>query len=312
MIGYFHTPVQKSYQLEVSPLHTLSIEECGNPDGIPVVFLHGGPGGSVSEKSRRFFDPEKYRIILFDQRGCGKSTPVRELKDNTTFDSVEDLEKIRKFLHIDSWVVFGGSYGSTLALSYAIRYPEVVEMLVLRGIFLGRQSDIDWMVEFDGASQFFPEEHAEFASLVPEEDRDNLVQGYYKLMTEGTEEQRDQATKSWAEWESGQVTIQPDFSGSAEVEEWQRTIGLLEAVYFAKGFFPGESDNYIIENADKLKDIPMEIVHGRFDTICRPSAAYDLAQACPHAKLSIIEETSHSSEAHMFRKLVEIMDDYER
>ncbi|WP_018659134.1 prolyl aminopeptidase [Allofustis seminis] len=309
MIGYFHTPVRKTYQLKVSKLHTLMIEECGVPFGIPVVFLHGGPGGSISEKSRRFFDPKRYRIILFDQRGCGASTPTRELKDNTVFHSVEDLEKIRKFLGIDRWIVFGGSYGSTLALTYAIMHPELVMALVLRGIFLGRQSDIDWMIEKGGASEFYPEEYEQFAQLIPETSRHQLVQSYFKMMTEGTAQERDEAAKRWAEWESGQVTLQPDFSGSPVALEWQKTIGLLEAAYFAHGFFPGKSDNFILDHAYQLQNIPMAIVHGRFDTICRPSGAYDLAKACPHARFSILEESSHASEAHMFRKLVEIMDD---
>lgn len=309
MIGYFHTPVRETHELKVDATHTLHIEECGAADGIPVIFLHGGPGGSVSETSRRFFDPEKYRVFLFDQRGCGKSTPTRELQGNTTFDSVGDIEKIRKHFDIDRWIVFGGSYGSTLALSYAIEHAEHVMHLVVRGIFLGRQSDIDWMIEDSGSSQFFPEEHAEFAEFVPEEERDQLVQAYYKQMTSGDREAFDQATKNWAEWESGLTTLQPDFSGAAETKEWHRTIGLLEAHYFANGFFPGESDNYILEHAEALQNIPMDIVHGRFDTICRVSSAYELAQACPQSQLYIIEESSHSPfEAHMFRKLVEIMD----
>lgn len=309
MLGYFHTPVRESYQIAVDNIHTLHVEECGCQTGRPVVFLHGGPGGAVSEKSRRFFNPQKYRIILFDQRGCGQSTPRREVKDNTIFASVRDMEKIREYLGLERWLVFGGSYGTTLALTYAIAHPKRVERLILRGIFLGRQSDIDWMIEANGASQFFPEEHEKFAARVANRPEKSLVQAYYQGMTQGSEADFDALTKAWAEWEGGQTTIQPDFSGEAETKEWQRTIGFLEAHYFAHGFFPGESDHYILAHADRLAAIPMDIVHGRFDTICRVSSAYELAQACPKARLHIIEESSHSPyEAHMFKKLVELLD----
>lgn len=312
MRGYVYTPVRSKTMLPVGDGHQLHVEECGNPNGLPIVFLHGGPGGAVTEKSRRFFNPEKYRIILFDQRGCGQSQPLRSLKSNTTFASVADMEIIREYFGLSEWLIFGGSYGSTLALTYAIMHPERVGHLFLRGVFLGRQSDIDWMIERGGASEFFPAEHESFAAWVQDSRKSSLVAAYYQRMCQGSSEERAEAAKRWAEWEGGQTTIQPDFSGEAEVQDWQKTIGLLEAHYFAQGFFPKESDQFILNHPDKLAALSMDIVHGRFDTICRLSGAYELARVCPKARLHIMEESSHSPyEAHMFQKLVELLDDWE-
>ena len=175
--GYLNSPLNESYEIKVDDVHTLYVEESGNPDGEPVVFLHGGPGGSISEKSRRFFNPKHYRIIAFDQRGTGKSTPFLSLENNTIFYSVEDMEVIRKKLEIDSWYVFGGSYGSTLALVYAMTYPKRVRHLILRGIFLGRQEDIDWLY-LNGPKNFYPKEYQEFIEWIDEEDRDRLIEAY--------------------------------------------------------------------------------------------------------------------------------------
>ena len=275
-IGYFNTEVKKSHHLKVDQTHTLYIEECGNLEGQPVVFLHGGPGGAVSELSRRFFDPEHYRIILFDQRGCGQSQPFLSLENNTILFSVGDLEKIRAYLNIDSWYVFGGSYGSTLALAYAIHYPERVDHLILRGIFLGRQADIDWLFQF-GAS-------------------------------EGNESERNAACKAWSDWEGALVNMVKTTDTKTSIDKYDLSLGLLEAHYFANQMFWKE-DNYLLSRSQQLKEIPMAIFHGRYDVDCRVSSAYELKKACPHASLNIIELAAHSpNEGPLFEALVHYMD----
>lgn len=310
--GYYNTPVNQYYHLEVDAHHTLYIEECGNPEGVPVVFLHGGPGGAISEASRRFFDPSYYRIILFDQRGSGQSKPFLSLQDNTILYSVSDIEKIRQHLGIDQWILFGGSYGSTLALTYAIHYPHTVMQLVLRGIFLGRQSDIDWLFK-EGASEFYPVEFDRFKSYVQPGQQHDLVSAYYRLMTGGDEAIREAACLAWSSWEGGIVkmvnTPTPDTaSKSQKAEPHDLSLGLLEAHYFANQMFWKE-DNFILNRAHQLADIPMSIYHGRYDVDCRVSCAYDLKQACPHASLNIVELASHSpNEGPLFDELVNCMD----
>lgn len=307
-IGYFNTPVNKTHHLAVDDIHTLYIEECGNPEGQPVLFLHGGPGGAVSETSRRFFDPAYYRIILFDQRGSGKSTPFLSLENNTILASVRDIEKIRQHLDIDAWFVFGGSYGSTLALAYAIDYPQRVQQLILRGIFLGRQEDVDWLFQF-GASEFYPEEFSAFKQHVPVSQQDDLVSAYYSLMTSGDEAKQQAACKAWSDWEGGIVTMVKPAIKDSKIKPSDLSLGLLEAHYFANQMFWKE-DNYLLNRMQRLADIPMAIFHGRYDVDCRVSGAYALKQACPHAQLSIVELAAHSpNEGPLFEALVTHMED---
>ncbi|MRJ47904.1 prolyl aminopeptidase [Fundicoccus ignavus] len=306
-IGYFNTEVKKSHHLKVDQTHTLYIEECGNLEGQPVVFLHGGPGGAVSELSRRFFDPEHYRIILFDQRGCGQSLPFLSLENNTILFSVGDLEKIRAYLNIDSWYVFGGSYGSTLALAYAIHYPERVDHLILRGIFLGRQADIDWLFQF-GASEFYPKEFGAFKQYVPVNQQQNLVSAYYALMTSEDKAIREGACKAWSDWEGALVNMVKTTDTKTSIDKYDLSLGLLEAHYFANQMFWKE-DNYLLSRSQQLKEIPMAIFHGRYDVDCRVSSAYELKKACPHASLNIIELAAHSpNEGPLFEALVHYMD----
>ena len=305
--GYLNSPLNESYEIKVDDVHTLYVEESGNPDGEPVVFLHGGPGGSISEKSRRFFDPKHYRIIAFDQRGTGKSTPFLSLENNTIFHSVSDMEVIREKLEIDNWYVFGGSYGTTLALVYAITHPKRVRHLILRGIFLGRQEDIDWLY-LNGPKNFYPKEYQEFIEWIDEEDRGDLIKAYYHKMTTGDEETRKLTMKKWADWESGLVNIFPKFNQNPKIKDSDLSIGLLEAHYFANHMFWPE-ENYILNHADKLQSIPIDIVHGRYDVNCRVHSAYELKNALPHAQLHIIEAGAHSPyEPYMMNELVEIMD----
>lgn len=306
--GYLEIDTYHSFHLPVSDGHELYVEEAGNPDGQPVIFLHGGPGGSVSEKSRRFFNPEKYRMILFDQRGTGQSKPFLSLESNTVLASVEDIEVIRDKLDIDEWIVFGGSYGSTLALAYAIHRPERVQHLVLRGIFLGRDADIHWLFQF-GASEFYPAEFQRFKDFLPAGDRDDIVQSYYRIMTGDDKDLAKQAMKSWNDWESSLIYLVPQsVDYDAEVTTQDQSSGLLEAHYFANKMFWGE-DNYLLDRIDAITEIPTDIVHGRYDVDCRPSGAYQLAQALPQSQLHIIEAAGHSPyEEGMMAKLIEIMD----
>ncbi|MDO4774597.1 MAG: prolyl aminopeptidase [Aerococcaceae bacterium] len=306
MKGYIDTPINQTYYIEVSDNHTLYVEECGNPNGKPVIFLHGGPGGSISELSRRFFDPSFYRIILFDQRGCGKSQPFLSLVNNTPLASVADMEVIRQRLGIAQWIVFGGSYGSTLALAYAIHHPDCVAQLVLRGIFLGRQQDIDWLFQA-GASYFYPEEFELFKGHIAKHAQMNLVHAYYQQMLSDNLNVRNAACKKWSNWESSIVTLMPT-APSEEVTAADLSIGLLEAHYFANKMFWNE-DNYLINRANKLKEIPIAIFHGRYDVDCRLSGAYDLKKACPHAKLHIVEASGHSiADEPLFDALLQFME----
>lgn len=307
-LGYFNTPVNSTHYLAVDDVHTLFIEECGNPEGQPILFLHGGPGGGVSEQSRRFFDPAYYRIILFDQRGCGKSTPFLSLENNTILTSVRDIEKIREYLNIDSWFVFGGSYGSTLALAYAVDYPQRVKHLILRGIFLGRQEDVDWLFKF-GASEFYPEEFSQFKQQVDIDQQNDLVSAYYRLMLTDDEGNFQRACKAWSDWESSIVTLVKPTIRNKPIEASDLSLGLLEAHYFANQMFWKE-DNYLLNRVHRLRDISMAIFHGRYDIDCRVSGAYDLKQACPHAELTIVELAAHSpNEGPLFEALVSYMED---
>lgn len=303
---YLNTPLNHSFYLDVGDGHQLYVEECGNPKGIPLIFLHGGPGGSVGPQSRQFFDPTAYRIILFDQRGSGKSTPFLSLNANTVLDSVVDIEKIRQHLEIDRWMVFGGSYGSTLALAYAIHYPERVLHLVLRGIFLGRQSDVDWLFKY-GASEIYPDRFEKFKNFIPLEERNDLVKAYYKRMRSDDPDLSNQACKLWSDWENSILKMEVEEPGF-EITPGDLAGGLLEAHYFYHKMF-WEEDNYLLNRAYKLKNIPMAIYHGRFDIDCRLSGAYDLKQACPHAELNIVAFASHSPfEPPLLTELVKEMD----
>lgn len=297
--------VFKTRHIQVDFMHCLYVEEWGNPQGTPVVFLHGGPGGSISPQSRTFFDEEKHRVILFDQRGCGKSTPFGERKDNTPFHSVEDMEKIRQALGIERWVVFGGSYGSTLALVYGILHPERVIHFVLRGIFLGRKSDVHWLYQ-EGASWFYPERFAAFRDLIEPGKRHDLVSAYYELLTGKDKEKAKKAAKAWSDWESGIVRLIPPESLASD-EKSEMSLALLECSYFYHQMFWGE-DNYLLNHIEQMKDIPMDIVHGRYDVDCRPSGAYELHEALPNSKLHLVEAAGHSPyDEPMMKKLREIM-----
>ncbi len=297
-------PIQ-TLHLRVSPIHELYIEECGNKQGVPVVFLHGGPGGSCEPAHRRYFDPERYRIILFDQRGCGKSRPHAGLQDNTTQDLIADLEKIRQHFDIEQWVVFGGSWGSTLGLAYAEAHPERVSGLILRGIFLCRQQDIDWFYQ-GGAARLFPDAWRDFLAPIPEDERDHLVQAYHKRLTSDNELQRMAAAKAWSVWEGSTATLQKSASVLCYFSDPHIALSIarIECHYFINHSFM--RPDQLLQDAHKLKDIPGFIVHGRYDVICPIDQAFALHEAWPNAQLKVIADAGHAvSETGIAKALVE-------
>lgn len=285
-----------SKYLKVDDTHTIYYEESGNPNGVPVVFLHGGPGGSSSPNSRRYFDPDFYRIIVFDQRGAGKSTPRACLENNDTWNIIKDMEKIREAENIDKWLVFGGSWGSTLALCYAIKHREKVSGLVLRGIFLGRKEDINWIYEVGGASNIQPEAFEKYIELVEEKDRHDVVSAYYKLLTSADKETREEAARRWSMWEGSIVTLLPDPEVTSAFGEINKAISMarIECHFWMNNMF-WDDDNFILNNADKIKDIPTYIVHGRYDIDCRVVGAYELSKKLNKCDLNIVADAGHSS-----------------
>jgi proline iminopeptidase len=284
-----------SGRLQVSALHTIYYEQCGNPRGKPVVFLHGGPGAGCNPKSRRFFDPQHYRIVLFDQRGCGRSTPHAELTDNTTWDLVADIERLREHLGIERWQVFGGSWGSTLALTYAETHPARVTELVLRGIFMLRRWEIQWFYQ-QGCDAIFPDAWEEYLKPIPPEERGDLVAAYYKRLTSSDPAVRIAAAKSWSVWEGGTSYLlqNADYLAATGADQFALTFARIECHYFVNhGFF--DRDDQLLHNAHKLKDIPAVIVQGRYDVVCPMRSAWDLHRAWPQADLRITPECGHSA-----------------
>ena len=287
---------RRTGRLRVSDLHEIYWEESGNPDGLPVIALHGGPGGGSSPEMRRFFDPALYRIILFDQRGCGRSTPHSELRENDTWALVSDMEVIREQLGIDRWVVFGGSWGSTLSLSYAVQHTDRVIGLILRGIFLITEAEIQWFYQ-DGASRLFPDAYDRYIAPIPEEERGDLLNAFHKRLTGDDRRARIEAAKAWACWEGETISIQGPSSRPARFEEddFADAFARIECHYFVnRGFFP--EDGWLIAQArKKLQGIPGIIVHGRYDVVTPLSTAWALTKAWPDAELHIVSDAGHSS-----------------
>lgn len=285
----------QSEMLRVSDLHTIYVEQAGNPKGRPVVALHGGPGGGLSPEMRRFFDPQRYRMILMDQRGCGRSTPHAETHDNTTWTLVADIERVRERYGIDKWLVFGGSWGSTLALAYAATHPERVAGLVLRGVFLLRQSEIDWFYQ-NGASHVYPDAFARYVSVIPDAERGDLLTAFNRRLNSPDTETRLRAARAWARWEgetisfAGPSALPSRFNEDRFVEAFAR----IENHYFVhKGFF--DHDGWLLDQAHRLRQIPCRVVHGRYD-MCTPLvSAWDLKQRWPECELEIIHDAGHSS-----------------
>jgi len=281
--------------LKVSALHTLYFEQCGNPRGKPVVFLHGGPGAGCNAKSRRFFDPARYRIILFDQRGCGRSTPHAELTDNTVWHLVDDIERLRSHLGLDRWQVFGGSWGSTLALAYAEKHPERVTELVLRGIFMLRRSELEWFYQ-KGCDAIYPDAWEPYLAAIPAVERADLMGAYYRRLTSPDPAVRLAAAKAWSMWEGGTSFLQPsaDYIASTGSDEFALAFARIECHYFVHGGF-FETDDQLLRDASKLKNIPAVIVQGRYDVVCPLRSAWDLHRAWPEAELRIVGDAGHSA-----------------
>jgi proline iminopeptidase len=283
-----------THRLAVEEPHQLYVEESGNPDGIPVLFLHGGPGAGCEDYHRRFFDAERFRIILIDQRGAGRSTPLAELTNNSTDRLVADIETLREFLGIDQWMLFGGSWGSTLSLVYAQAHPQRVTGMVLRGIFLCRPEDIHWFYQ-NGASRVFPDYWEDYLAQVPEDERDDMVPAYYKRLTSPNELEQIQAAKAWSIWEGRCATLHPnpdvvDHFGHPHVAI---ALARIECHYFMNQSFL-EPDQ-IVRDAHKLANIPAVIVHGRYDMVCPLDNALALSRAWPEAELHIIRDAGHSA-----------------
>jgi proline iminopeptidase len=278
--------------LDVGDGHMVYWEKCGTPGAKPAVFLHGGPGSGCSPKQRQQFDPNKYDVLLFDQRGCGRSTPFASLEDNTTWDLVADIERLRELAGHDQWMVFGGSWGSTLGLAYAQTHPERVTELVLRGIFLFRQSEVDWLYKY-GASELYPEGWENFVGLLQESERDNVVDAYHRRLTSGDADVRLAAAKAWSTWEGLTVTLLPDAEMLEEFTEDNHAIAIARIENHYMRNLGWLDDNQLIENAGKLKGIPGVIVQGRHDCCTPPSAAWDLKKAWPEVELQIVPDGGH-------------------
>jgi proline iminopeptidase len=287
-------PYETGYLL-VSALHSLYFEKVGNQRGIPVLCLHGGPGGGISPDMRRFFDPARWHMVLFDQRGCGKSTPHAEVEQNTTWDLVDDIERLRVHLGIEEWAVFGGSWGSTLALAYAIKHPDRVMSLTLRGIFLVTQHEIDWFYQ-SGAHNIYPDSFERYVSVIPLDERHDIVAAFHRRLFGEDRDQRILAARAWAKWEGDCLSMRGADARPTRFEDDQfvTAFARIENHYFVnKGFMP--TDNWILDNIGVLKGIPCHIVHGRYDLLTPMSSAWALKRAWPQAELEIIGDAGHAS-----------------
>jgi proline iminopeptidase len=282
-------------RLRVSALHELHYEQCGAPQGRPVVFLHGGPGGGTSPNMRRFFHPERWRVVLFDQRGCGRSTPTACLDENTTWDLVEDIERLRRHLGIEQWTVFGGSWGSTLALAYAQRHPERVTGLILRGIFLLRRKELLWFYQH-GASEIFPDLFERYRDHIPLEERHDLISAYHRRLTSADPAVRVEAARRWAGWEGATSKLVPDPAMTAHYEEDEYALAFarIESHYFVNGGFL-ECDDQLLRDIDRIRHIPAVIVQGRYDVVCPADSAWALHRVWPEAQLVVTADSGHSA-----------------
>ena len=276
--------------------HRIYYEQCGNPDGKPAVFLHGGPGGGGSTQVRRFFDPDKYHVVIFDQRGCGRRLPHGCLEKNTTWDLVEDIENLKVKLGIKQWLVFGGSWGSTLALAYSQTYPDSVSEMVLRGIFMLRKKELDWFYQY-GASNIFPEAWQKFIEPIEHNERDDLMAAYHKIFLSNNEEKKLNAAIAWSRWEgsTSSLSYNPYMANSFSDPKFALAFALIENHYFVnKGFL--EHENQLIESGiNIIRDIPTVIVQGRYDIVCPISTAWELSQNWPEAELIIAPSSGHSA-----------------
>ena len=292
--------------------HQIYYEQCGNPNGKPAVFLHGGPGGGGSTAVRRFFDPKKYHIVIFDQRGCGRSKPHGCLEKNTTWDLVEDIEALKNMLRIENWLVFGGSWGSTLSLAYSQTYPASVSEMVLRGIFMLRKKELDWFYQ-EGASNIFPEAWEKFLEPIDENQRDDLMSAYHKIFKSDNEEKKLAAAIAWSRWEgsTSSLSYNPDMADSFSNPQFALAFALIENHYFVnKGFL--EHENQLIESGiDIIRNIPTTIVQGRYDIVCPMTTAWELSKNWPEAKLIVAPSSGHTAfEKEITHELIKATNGY--
>lgn len=302
-----------SGRLQVSPLHEMYYEDCGNEEGVPILFVHGGPGGGLHPEYRQFFDPAHYRIVLFDQRGAGQSTPSAEVEENTTWDLVRDIELLRKHLGIRQWIIFGGSWGSTLGLAYAVTHPEKVLGLILRGIFLCRPSEIHWFYQ-EGASQIFPDEWEGYLKPIPLEERGDLVGAYHKRLFGSDEAEKLRCAIAWSQWEAATSRLHRSERVVQDFAEAKLALAFarIENHYFKNGAF-FDSPNFLLENIAKIRDIPGIIVQGRYDVVCPLRSAWDLHRAWPEAELIIVPDAGHSAlEPGISRELVRATEAFKK
>lgn len=297
----------RTHHLEVGDGHTLYVEEVGRPGGIPAVVLHGGPGGGITPKMRGYFDPGRYHTVLFDQRGAGRSTPRGSVESNTTGDLVRDIETVRERVGVERWLVFGGSWGSTLALAYAEYRPERVTALVLRGIFLGRPKEVEWFTE-GGAAAFKPEAWGRFVAPIPPVERGNLLLAYYRRLFGPDEEEARRCGTAWSNWETECVSLLPSQEEEEETEEQRLTMARIECHYFVHGCFLAEPDQ-LLDGVDAIRHLPATIVQGRYDLVCPPAGAWDLSRRWPEARLRMVPDAGHSgSEPGIVDELVRATD----
>jgi len=307
-------PYQKAH-LRVTALHEIYYEQSGNPQGKPAVFLHGGPGGGTDAAMRRFFDPRRYRIVLFDQRGCGASRPHAELRENTTWDLVSDIEALRTLLGIERWLVFGGSWGSTLALAYAQRHPERVTELVLRGVFLLRRSELEWFYQDPlGAGSIFPDLWEQYVAPIPAPERHDMMQAYYRRLTSHDRATRLLAARAWATWEgaTSYLRFNPGYVAKFDDPDYAAAFARIEAHYFVnRGFL--QTDDQLLRDVGRIRGIPAVIVQGRYDMVCPMRSAWDLHRAWPEAELRVVPDAGHSAfESGITRELVAATDRFAR
>jgi proline iminopeptidase len=309
-------PAIEPYQIErlrVSDLHELHIEQAGNSQGKPVVFLHGGPGGGIDPIYRQYFDPNLWRIVLFDQRGCGRSTPHAELNQNTTWDLVSDIEKIRLHLGIERWTVFGGSWGSTLSLAYSQTYPMACTELILRGIFLLRQQELRWFYQ-EGTSYLFPDAWEDYLAPIPAAERNDLMAAYYRRLTSADATVRAVAAQAWSVWEAStsKLIVDPNLKQKFGETQFADAFARIECHYFVnKGFF--ETEDQLLKNCARIRHLPTVIVQGRYDVVCPMASAWDLHRALPEAELVIVPDAGHSmTEPGIRSALIEATDRFGR
>lgn len=308
-VQYLYPPVDPFDQrmVSVGQGHKIYVEQCGNPGGIPVVVMHGGPGGGCSPAMRRYFDPDVYRVILFDQRGCGRSRPHASVTDNTTWHLVADIETIRRELDIETWLTFGGSWGATLSLIYAQAHPDRVRQLVLRGVFLMTRAELDWFYG-GGAGKFWPETWQRFVSLIPPDERNDIISAYHRRLFSGDLQLEIRYGRAWSAWENALASIHSSGTSGEGPGEYARAFARLENHYFINGGFL-ESDDQILSHMDRIAHIPGIIVQGRYDMICPPTSAWRLAEHWPAAELKMIRNAGHAlSEPGISLELVRVMD----